>query len=69
MQKITRKNKYRKQINNNLKKMIMETKKFGNKNGVIIEVNEALLSLDVIRQIRNYLNIKEKDLKKIATIK
>ncbi len=47
----------------------METKKFGNKNGVIIEVNEALLSLDVIRQIRNYLNVKEKDLKKQANDK
>lgn len=40
----------------------METKKFGNENGVILEVNEALLSLDVIRQIRNYLNVKEKEL-------
>lgn len=39
-------------------------KNFGNKkDGIIISVNEKKLTLDYIRQIRNYLNVKEKELK------
>ena len=39
--------------------------KFGTKkDGVILKVNEAKLTLEFINQIRNYLNAKEKELKK-----
>ena len=39
-------------------------KVFGTKKDhVVIMVKEELLNLDVIRQIRNYLEVKEKELK------
>lgn len=40
-------------------------KNFGTpEDGTVISVNEEKLTLDYIRQIRNYLNAKEKELKK-----
>jgi len=42
-----------------------EMKGFGTKkDGIIISVNEEKLTLEYINQIRNYLNVKEKELQK-----
>ena len=41
-------------------------KNFGTKkDGIILSVDEGKLTLDYIRQIRNYLNVREKELKQI----
>jgi len=42
----------------------MKTVEYGNDNGVIFTVCEEKITLDVIRQLRTYLDYKEKELKR-----
>ncbi|MFW6219304.1 MAG: hypothetical protein ACOC33_00420 [bacterium] len=49
-------------------KKLYPTKKFGtNKDGIIITIDETKLTIDYINQIRNYLNVKENEIKKKMT--
>lgn len=44
-----------------------KVKQFGtSKDGIIITIDETKLTIDYINQIRNYLDKKEKEIKKIA---
>lgn len=39
-------------------------KKYGNNKGLILLIDEEKLDLNIVKQLRNYLDAKEKELKK-----